>query len=158
MAVNIGGKAPEFELPAHDGSRLRLSDLRGRIVVLYFYPRAFTSGCTREAERFNELLDRFNSLGAVVVGVSRDPVSRIARFREKLDLRFTLLSDSEGRVSETYGVLRARGKRVGVERTTFIIDGEDVVRAVLRKIRPAEKHADLALEHVERLAGQPHLR
>jgi peroxiredoxin Q/BCP len=153
MAVSVGGKAPDFMLPADDGSVFRLSDHRGRIVVLYFYPRAFTPGCTREAARFNELLDEFEGLGAVVVGVSTDPVDRIARFKEKLGLRFTLLSDAEGRVASLYGVLRAGRKRPSAERATFIIDGEGVVRRIIRNVRPAERHVDLALEEAKKLAG-----
>ena len=152
--LDVGGRAPDFTLSSHDGSSFRLSDHRGRTVVLYFYPRAFTPGCSREAVRFNELLGEFRRLGAMVVGVSTDPVERIARFREKLGLGFTLLSDQEGRVAELYGVLRKGARRPSAERTTFIIDGEGIIRRVLRKVRPAEKHADMALEEVRRLAGE----
>ncbi len=152
MLVKEGMEAPDFELPAHDGSTVRLSSLRGKIVVLYFYPRAMTSGCTREAKRFNELLDKFNYLGAVVLGVSTDPVDRLKRFAEKYGLRFKLLSDEEGRVAEAYGVLRAKAKRPTAERVTFIIDPDGRIAAILSGIKPAEKHADIALEKVKEIA------
>ena len=146
-----GSVAPDFEAVAHTGERVRLSQYRGRIVVLYFYPRAMTPGCTRETVRFNELLDEFEKLGAVVLGISTDPPERNKRFAEKHGVRFLLLSDPEGEVARAYGVLRENGK--SAERVTFIIDKDGVIRAVLRNIRPAEKHADLALEEVRKLAG-----
>ena len=145
-----GSRAPDFELTAHDGSKVRLSELRGRPVVLYFYPRAMTPGCTRETVRFNELLPEFEKLGVVVLGVSTDPVDRNARFAEKHGVKFKLLSDVEGKVAEAYGVLR-RGKQLSAERVTFIIDSDGVVREVIMGVRPAEKHAELALEAVGKL-------
>ena len=151
--VSVGEPAPDFEAVTHTGERFRLSSLRGRIVVLYFYPRAMTSGCTREAQRFNELLEEFEKLGAVVVGVSTDPPERNRRFAEKLGLRFTLVSDPEGEVARLYGVLKEGTKRPSAKRVTFVIDAEGVVRERLENIRPAEKHADLALEAVRRLAS-----
>ncbi len=147
-----GTIAPDFEAVAHTGDKVRLSQYRGRIVVLYFYPRAMTPGCTRETVRFNELFDEFEKLGAVVLGVSTDPPERNRRFAEKHGVRFLLLSDPEGEIARAYGVLRPNGK--SAERVTFIIDGEGVIRAVLRNIRPAEKHADMALEEVRKLAGK----
>ncbi len=147
-----GDLAPDFELPAHDGSTVRLSDLRGRIVVLYFYPRAMTSGCTREAQRFNELLEEFEKYNAVVLGVSNDPLDKVKRFAEKLGLKFKLLSDAENKVIEKYGVIRRRGDKVSANRVTFIISPDGVIAKILRNIRPAEKHADLALEEVKKLS------
>ncbi len=149
-----GTPAPDFELPSHTGEKVRLSSLRGRIVILYFYPRAMTPGCTRETVRFNELRGEFQELGAVVLGVSTDPVERNERFAEKHGVGFPLLSDPEGRVARLYGVLREGRSRPRAERVTFIIDEEGVIREVLRNIRPAEKHADLALEAVRRLRGK----
>jgi len=122
-------------------------------VVLYFYPRAMTPGCTREAIRFNELLDEFEKLGAVVVGVSTDSVERNRRFAEKHGLRFRLLSDPEGRVAELYGVLKKGTKRPSAQRVTFIIGPDGRVYRVLENIRPAERHADEALAAVRELAG-----
>ncbi len=146
-----GDPAPDFELPAHDGSMVRLSDFKGKIVVLYFYPRAMTSGCTREAQRFNELLEEFEKNGAVVLGVSNDPVDKIKRFADKLGLKFKLLSDAENKVIEEYGVLRRRGDKVSANRVTFIISPDGRIVKILKNIRPAEKHADLALEEVKKL-------
>ncbi len=152
--LNVGDPAPDFELPAHTGEIVRLKDLMGKIVVLYFYPRAMTSGCTREGIRFNELLEEFEKLGAVVLGVSTDPVEANRRFADKYGFRFLLLSDVEGEVSEKYGVLRiTRGGRKAAKRTTFIIDSDGRIAAILKNIRPAEKHADMALEHVKKLAS-----
>ncbi len=149
--MSPGSPAPDFEAVSHEGRVVRLGDLRGRVVVLYFYPRAFTSGCTREALRFNELLGEFESLGAVVVGVSTDPVDRLRRFAEKHGLRFMLLSDPEGRVAAAYGVLKSGVRRPSARRVTFVIDAEGVVREVIANVRPAERHAELALEAVRRL-------
>ncbi len=146
-----GDPAPDFELPAHDGSMVRLSDFKGKIVVLYFYPRAMTSGCTREAQRFNELLEEFEKNGAVVLGVSNDPIDKIKRFADKLGLKFKLLSDAENKVIEEYGVLRRRGDKVSANRVTFIISPDGRIVKILKNIRPAEKHADLALEEVKKL-------
>lgn len=150
--VDVGSPAPDFELKAHDGSTIKLSNLKGKIVVLYFYPRAMTPGCTREAERFNELFEEFEKLGAVVLGVSTDPVDKNARFASKLGLKFKLLSDVDGSVSMKYGVLRQTAKSLSAERVTFIIDKDGVIKEILKGIRPAEKHADLALEAVKRIA------
>ena len=154
MPLEPGSTAPDFELEAHNGEKIKLSSLKGSIVVLYFYPRAMTSGCTREAIRFNELLEEFRKRNAVVLGVSTDPVERLKKFAEKYELRFSLLSDPEGRVASLYGVLRKRAKRLSAERVTFIIDPEGRIASVLRNIRPAEKHADLALEEVKKLSSQ----
>ncbi len=155
VAVEVGARAPSFEAVAHTGERVRVpDDFKGRIVVLYFYPRAMTPGCTREGVRFNELLDEFERRGAVVLGISTDTVEENRRFAEKMRFGFKLLSDPEGRVAEMYGVLRRGGSRPSAERVTFVIDGGGVVRAILRNIRPAEKHADLALEEVKKLVGE----
>ncbi|BAA78995.1 thiol peroxidase [Aeropyrum pernix K1] len=147
----VGEQAPDFEGIAHTGEKIRLSDFRGRIVVLYFYPRAMTPGCTREGVRFNELLDEFEKLGAVVIGVSTDSVEKNRKFAEKHGFRFKLVSDEKGEIGMKYGVVRGEGSNLAAERVTFIIDREGNIRAILRNIRPAEKHADLALEEVKKL-------
>ena len=152
QAPEPGSPAPDFEAETHTGERLRLSSLKGRIVVLYWYPRAMTSGCTREARRFNELLDEFQRYGAVVLGISTDPPERNRRFAEKLGLRFTLLSDPSGEVARLYGVLKQGTKRPSAQRVTFIIAPDGTVYRVLRNIRPAERHADEALKAVRELA------
>ncbi|MEB3774831.1 MAG: peroxiredoxin [Desulfurococcales archaeon] len=153
MALKPGDEAPDFELPSHTGDKVRLSNYRGRVVVLYFYPRAMTPGCTREGIRFNELYNEFEKLGAVVLGVSTDPVDKNRKFAEKYGFQFPLLSDVDGKVSELYGVLEVRGKGVkSSRRTTFIINAEGRIARILENIRPAEKHADLALEEVRKLS------
>ncbi len=152
MSLKPGMDAPDFEAVAHTGERVRLSQFRGRTVVLYFYPRAMTPGCTREGVRFNELLDKFEEAGAVVLGISTDPVDANRRFAEKMGFRFKLLSDPEGRISEAYGTLRRGPGGLSSERVTFVIGPDGKVRAVLSNIRPAEKHADLALEEVLKMS------
>lgn len=148
--VKVGEVAPDFEVAAHTGERVRLSSLRGKIVVLYFYPKAMTSGCTREGQRFNELLGEFERLGAVVLGISTDSVEDNKKFAELQGFKFKLLCDVDKSVSKSYGVLKETGT---AERVTFIIDREGIVRSVLMNIKPAERHADEALEAVKRLAG-----
>ncbi len=150
-----GDLAPDFETVTHTGKRVRLSDFRGRIVVLYFYPRAMTPGCTREGVRFNELAGEFERLGAVIIGVSTDPPERNRRFAEKHGLdEIILASDPDGSIASMYGVLKKGTKRPSASRVTFIIDGEGRVVEVLRNIRPAERHADEALKVVRKLAGE----
>ncbi len=149
-----GVEAPDFEATAHTGEKVRLSDYRGKIVVLYFYPRAMTPGCTREGIRFNELADEFEKLGAVILGISTDPPERNKKFAEKHGFdKILLLSDPEGEIAKAYGVLRQGGKLPSAERVTFIISPDGKIVEVLRNIRPAEKHADLALEVVRRMAS-----
>ncbi|MBI4409715.1 MAG: thioredoxin-dependent thiol peroxidase [Gemmatimonadetes bacterium] len=140
--------APDFTLPAEDGSTVRLSDLRGRKVVLYFYPKDDTPGCTRQA---CDLRDRFAQLEAeaVVLGVSPDPVEAHVRFRKKYGLPFRLLVDSEHRVAEAYGVWKEKSflgrKHWGNERSTFVIDEQGRVARVFPRVKP-EEHASLVLE------------
>ncbi len=152
MPLKVGDKAPDFEANLHTGERLMLSNLRGRVIVLYFYPRALTSGCTREAVRFNQLLDKFRELGAVVVGVSTDPPERNRRFAEKHGLRFPLASDPEGKIAELYKVLKKEARRPSARRVTYIIDGGGLIRKVI-VVRPAERHADEALAAVREIVA-----
>ncbi len=153
--VAEGSPAPDFEAKAHTGESVRLSDYRGRIVVLYFYPRAMTPGCTREGVRFNELYEEFQKYGAVILGVSTDPVEKNRKFAEKHGFKFPLLSDEDGAIAEKYGVLESRSSgNIAARRTTFVIDRDGVIRRVLSNIRPAEKHADMALDEVRKLAGE----
>ena len=148
----LGEHAPDFEAVAHTGERVRLSGYRGKIVVLYFFPRAMTPGCTREGIRFNELLDEFEKLNTVVLGISTDSPERQRKFAEKHGFRFLLLSDPDGSIAKLYGVLKKGTKKPSAERTTFIIDGNGIIREILRGIRPAERHADEALKRVRALA------
>ncbi len=137
-----GDAAPDFELLDHRGQPVRLSDFRGRRVVLYFYPRAHTPGCTTQACGVRDNYDRYRQAGVVVLGVSPDPPSRLASFADKHDLPFTLLADPDHEVAESYGVWvekKMYGRTTfGVERSTFIIGPDGRIEHVLRKVRPAE--------------------
>ncbi len=151
--LKAGDKAPSFEGIAHTGEKVRLEDFKGRPVVLYFYPRAMTPGCTREAQRFEELYEKFKEYNAVVIGVSTDTPERNKRFAEKLGIKnVVLVGDPEARIVDLYGVRKKGVKRPSAERVTFIIDGDQVIREVLRNVKPAEKHVDLALETLKRIS------
>jgi peroxiredoxin Q/BCP len=143
-----GEKAPEFTLKADDGSQVSLKDYLGKKVVLYFYPKDNTPGCTTEAVEFRDLAKEFEKEGAVIVGVSKDSVESHQKFKEKHDLPFTLLSDSEGKVLELYGVWKKKslyGRTfMGTERTTFLIDKKGGVVKVYRKVK-AKGHAQTCL-------------
>lgn len=149
MALQTGDRAPDFTLPADDGSSIRLSDLRGRKVILYFYPRADTPGCTVEACEFRDEMPRIDERGAVVLGVSPDEVADVRAFREKFALPFRLLADSDHRVAEAYDVWREKsmfGKKFwGVDRTTYVIDETGRIARVYEKVKP-EGHAAQILE------------
>ena len=149
--VDKGGMAPDFELPADDGSTVSLAGLRGRKVVLYFYPKDDTSGCTTQACGVRDELPRIEEGGAVVLGVSPDPVSSHRRFKEKYDLNFPLLADEDHAVAEAYGVWKEKSmygrKYMGIERSTFLIDEEGRVADVWRRVKPKE-HADWVLERI----------
>jgi len=138
-------QAPDFELPDQDGNRVRLSELRGRKVVLYFYPKDDTSGCTTQACELRDRTAEFDARGAVVLGVSPDPVDSHRKFADKFDLPFTLLADTDHSVAEAYGVWKEKSmygrKYMGVERTTFVIGEDGRIVKVLEKVKPAE-HAD----------------
>ena len=142
--LQVGAPAPPFRLESDTGETVSLADLRGSRVVLYFYPRDNTSGCTTEAREFQDLLGAFEALGVRVIGVSRDSLRSHARFREKLGLTFPLLSDPDHRVMAAYGAWgekRARGKVAeGPIRTTVVIGPDGTVERVYPKVR-ARGHA-----------------
>jgi peroxiredoxin Q/BCP len=146
--VEVGDVAPDFELPDQHGNAVALSSLRGKPVVLYFYPKADTAGCTTQACGVRDHRADYESAGAVVLGVSPDPVKRVAAFDEKYGLRFPLLADQDHAVAEAYGVWVQKSmygrKYWGVERSTFVLDSDGVVREVFRKVKPAE-HDQLVL-------------
>lgn len=146
--VEEGQPAPDFTLTADDGSTVTLSDLRGRRVVLYFYPRDDTAGCTAQACGIRDAYDAFDETDAVVLGVSPDTVESHVRFKSKYSLPFTLLADPEHEVAERYGVWGEktyRGKKYfGVERSTFVIDEDGKVVRVMRRVKP-DTHADEVL-------------
>lgn len=144
--------APDFTLPAHDGTSVTLSDLRGQRVILYFYPKADTPGCTVQACDFRDLQPQIRERGAVVLGVSPDTVADVQAFHEKFSLPFTLLADETHAVCEAYGVWKLKSlygnDYWGVERSTFLIDAEGVVEQAYRKVDP-EGHANELLEALE---------
>jgi len=136
--IEPGRRAPAFKLPADDGTRVRLAELRGRPVVLYFYPRDDTPGCTREACAFRDQQARLKKLGAVVLGVSTDSIESHARFRDKHRLNFPLLADVDHAVAEKYGAWREKNmygkKSLGIQRSTFLIDADGKVVKVWKRV------------------------
>ncbi len=153
----IGDVAPEFCLPDQDGKEVCLKDFRGKWVVLYFYPKDNTSGCTREAIDFTENLKDFEALEAVVLGVSKDSVKSHKNFREKHNLKITLLSDPEHRVIEAYGAwkLKKRYGReyFGTERSTFIIDPDGKIRYIWRNVK-VKGHVEEVKNRLKELMGR----
>lgn len=139
--VAEGQPAPDFELVSDGGERVRLSHLRGRPVVLYFYSRDDTPGCTAEACGFRDAYAEFRERGAVVLGVSPDDEAAHARFKAKYSLPFTLLADPEREVAKAYGVLREKTmygrKRLAIDRSTFVIDADGRVARAMRGVKPA---------------------
>jgi peroxiredoxin Q/BCP len=154
--IDAGATAPDFELPDQDGETVKLSDLRGRPVVLYFYPRADTPGCTKQACGVRDRRADYAAAGAVVLGVSPDPVAKVKKFHAKYDLDFTLLADPEHEVSELYGVWGEKsmyGRTYwGNTRSTFIIDADGLVAHVLPKVSP-KTHDDVVLERLAAMSG-----
>jgi peroxiredoxin Q/BCP len=146
--LNPGDQAPDFTLPDQHGNPVTLSDLKGKTVVLYFYPKADTPGCTTQACGIRDRRPEYDHADAVVLGVSPDPVKAVAKFDDKYSLGFTLLADAEHAVAETYGVWVEKSmygrKYMGNERTTFVIDPEGKIKDVFRQVKPAE-HDDLVL-------------
>ena len=136
--VEEGQKAPDFTLPADDGSKIKLSSLRGSPVVLYFYPRDDTPGCTREACAFRDQQKPLTKSGARVLGVSTDDVASHQKFRDKYQLNFPLLADSDHKVAEKYGAWREKNmygkKSMGIQRSTFLIDRDGIVRKLWKKV------------------------
>jgi len=137
--IEVGRKAPDFTLPDDSGNKVKLSSLRGSPVVLYFYPRDDTPGCTREACAFRDRKAEMAKLGAKVLGVSTDDVESHVKFRDKFELNFPLLADTEHKVAEKYGAWREKtrfGKKsMGIQRSTFLIDAEGVVRKVWKAVK-----------------------
>ena len=147
--VEEGKPAPDFELPSETGERVRLSELRGKPVVLYFYPRDDTPGCTAQARGIRDAYDAFREAGAVVLGVSPDSEGSHVKFKSKYSLPFTLLADPDHDAAEKYGVWVEKknyGKTyMGIERSTFVIGPDGNVARVLRRVNP-QTHADDVLE------------
>jgi thioredoxin-dependent peroxiredoxin len=147
--ITVGGAAPDFTLPAGDGTTLSLSDLRGHTVVLYFYPKDNTSGCTQEACDFQEHFGRLKKKGVVVLGVSPDSVESHRKFADKYGLSFPLISDAKKELVKKYGVWKEKSlygkKYMGVERTTIVIDGKGVITHVFPKVK-VNGHVEELLE------------
>jgi thioredoxin-dependent peroxiredoxin len=155
--ITQGQQAPNFELPDQDGRAVKLSDFRGQPVVVYFYPKADTPGCTTQACGVRDHQSDYLDSGAVVLGISPDTVAKVKKFHEKYNLNFPLLADEDHAVAESYGVWVTKSMYgrtyLGNERTTFIIDPAGKIAEVLRKVKPAE-HDKLVLEALERV-GPP---
>ena len=151
MSLDIGDKAPDFTLPTDGDGKVTLSKLKGKKVVLYFYPKDDTPGCTTEACAFRDMFPRFKKMDATVIGISRDSVARHDKFKKKYELPFTLASDEEGKVTEAYGVWVEKSlygrKYMGIERATFLIDEKGKIERVWHKVKVAG-HADEVLKAV----------
>jgi peroxiredoxin Q/BCP len=147
--LSVGSKAPEFSLPDGNGGTVSLKELKGKTVILYFYPKDNTSGCTKEACEFRDSLPVISKKGGVVVGVSTDSVSSHKKFADKFGLPFPLASDEKKELVKKYGVWKEKSmygrKYMGVERTTFVIDGRGIITHIFPKVKVAG--------HVEELLG-----
>jgi peroxiredoxin Q/BCP len=154
MMLSLGDKAPQLKLKDEQGRAVKLADFRGKKVVLYFYPRDLTPGCTKEACAFQEDLAEFEKRNAAVLGVSTDDARSHQRFREKYGLGFPLLTDAEHETAESYGVWQEKnmyGRKVwGIKRTTFIIDEHGRIRHIFNKVSPAE-HSREVLDALDNL-------
>lgn len=154
MTLSIGEKAPDFTLPTNGGDELSLSDLKGKKVVLYFYPKDSTPGCTNEAKDFRDLCAEFDAANCVIVGASKDTVKRHDNFVAKQELNFPLVSDAESDLCERYGVWQEKkmyGKTfMGIVRSTFLIDENGVIQKIWPKVK-VKGHAQEVLEAAQAL-------
>ena len=148
MALEIGSKAPDFTLPTDGGGTISLKELKGKNVVLYFYPKDNTPGCTTEACTFSESMPNFSKVKAEIIGVSKDSVKSHEGFKKKYGLKFRLGADVDGKVCEAYGTWVEKSlygrKYMGIERATFLIDGKGIIRGIWHKVKVAG-HADEVL-------------
>lgn len=139
MTVEVGREAPDFTLPTAGGGEVTLSKLRGRKVIVYFYPKADTPGCTKESCGFNDALPDFTGLGAEIIGISKDPVKKLDKFAGKYGLNFTLASDEPGAVVEAFGSWVEKSmygrKYMGIDRSTFLIDEDGIVQGAWRNVK-----------------------
>ncbi len=155
--IEVGKKAPAFTLAADDGSKVKLADLQGRPVVLYFYPKDDTPGCTKEACAFRDRKVELEKLGAAVFGVSPDTVESHVKFREKFELNFRLLADPDHALAEKYGAWREKNmygkKTMGVQRSTYLIDAEGRVARVWQRVQ-VDGHDEDVLAALKELGAQ----
>lgn len=153
--LQAGDQAPDFELPDQNGDPVKLSDLRGQTVILYFYPRADTPGCTVQACGVRDRSDEYEAAGARVIGVSPDEVSAVKKFADKFDLDFTLLADADHAVADAYGTWGEKSmygrKYFGVQRATFVIDAQGKIARVFPKVSP-KTHDDVVLAALSELS------
>ena len=154
MTLEIGDSAPDFDLPGEGGSTLKLSDFKGKNVILYFYPKDSTPGCTTEAKDFSALQGDFDAANCVIIGMSKDSVKRHDNFIAKQDLKVHLASDEDGKVIDSYGVWilkKLYGREyMGIERATFLIDTKGIIQQIWHKVK-VKGHADSVLEAVKQL-------
>ncbi len=152
--LKVGDKAPNFKMPTDGNGSVSLADLKGKNVVLYFYPKDDTSGCTKEACGFRDTLPDFKKVKAAVIGVSRDSVASHDKFKKKYELPFVLGSDTDGKTSEAYGTWVEKSmygrKYMGMERATFLIDGNGVIQGIWRKVK-VPGHVEEVLKAVKGL-------
>ena len=155
VELKAGDKAPKFKLPSDGGGEVSLSDFKGKPVIVYFYPKDDTSGCTKEAIAFSEDAKRFRAVGAAIVGISKDSPKSHDKFKTKYDLKIILASDEDTKVADSYGVWVEKsmyGRRyMGMERATFLIDGKGVIRKIWRKVK-VPGHSAEVLAAVKELA------
>ncbi|MFN5588655.1 MAG: thioredoxin-dependent thiol peroxidase [Holosporales bacterium] len=151
MTITIGSPAPDFTAVTDAGKTLTLAQFRGQYVVLYFYPKDDTPGCTKQACGFRDALPDFSGVDAVILGVSRDDTASHAKFVKKFDLNFPLLADTEGTITEAYGVWVEKSmygkKYMGIERTTFLIDKEGKIQKIWPKVK-VDNHAKEVLQAI----------
>ena len=154
MSLEIGDKAPDFTLPTDGNGKASLKALKGKNVILYFYPKDDTSGCTKEACGFRDALPDFSKTGATVIGVSKDSVTSHDKFKKKYQLPFALASDEDTEVAKAYGVWVQKSmygrKYMGMDRATFLIDGKGIIRGLWRKVK-VPGHVEEVLEAVQAL-------
>ncbi len=154
MSIEVGKIAPSFSTPCDDGTIIDLSELRGKNVVLYFYPKDDTPGCTIEAQDFTNNIEKFVALNAVVLGVSRDSIKRHCNFIQKYNLAFNLISDEDSELCYKYGVLKDKSmfgkKYLGIDRSTFIIDKKGNIVKIWRCVK-VSGHIDEVLNFLEKL-------
>ncbi len=154
MSLQVGDAAPDFTMPASGGRTVSLAALKGKPFVLYFYPKADTPGCTKEACAFQEALPQLGQIGIEVIGVSRDPMKPIEKFAEKYGLKFPLASDETTEVADAYGTWGEKSmygkKYMGMERTTFLIDKDGRIARIWPKVK-VEGHAQAVMEAAKAL-------